>query len=286
MMLQQRENPQLYEELSHLSDLALTQYPTPEAELERQRQYRSHIEMEAGKYPDALKWLFLAKGYRSDVLTGESIISFLDLICDTEVLGSCRYYLMYYLLIQSEAKLTGDAIADEMYQALCEQKRLLEITGLDMAGKADDSELQEQEEIDMGAIKEGDSGIHYHPDEILNWKYATYLWEDGKVAKALKYYTRATRICFEHKNYETLYVVGFGIAAEKICCLAESGNSKAAKLEYKNLIKQMKAFLKQPRYESVNAIVLEMLNEIQDCRRQDKTIDWRKLRNVSRKISY
>ena len=64
-LFMQRKQPEIYDQLCMESDLALQQYPNSEGELERHRQYRSHIELEAGNYEEALHWLMKAKLYKN-----------------------------------------------------------------------------------------------------------------------------------------------------------------------------------------------------------------------------
>lgn len=103
-MFLQREDTALYTQLCEASDLALKQYPQMQGELERHRQYRSHIEAETGNYKEALQWLIQAKLYEKREIDTAEICKFLQAVETTEYRISCRYYLMYYLVIMAEAK--------------------------------------------------------------------------------------------------------------------------------------------------------------------------------------
>lgn len=282
MMFLQRENPGMYEELVRLSDEALVQYPNTEGELERHRQYRSHIEAEKGNYEEALLWLMQAKLYTVRDITNQTIYDFVEAVTDTEGEISSCYYLMYYLTIMVTAKRAGNSLADAMYEVLCKQERLLLVAELAKRDSAQDySNI-----VDFDEIKEEESGICYHPREVLYWKYASFLLACGEYEKAVPFYARAIKICFKYDNYQTMLITGLGIAAEKICCLLEMGNKAAAKSEYKVLRKRMQELQNQEMNPKTREFV-ESLNELlASARGADGVLQSDALWKMAEKITY
>lgn len=258
MMFQQRENPELYIDLCEISNRAFIYYREPEAELCRHRQYRCRIELEAGYIEYALEWLFLAKSYRPEKVDIKAMVHFLNLVSNTETLAASRYLLMHYLMIMARAKKDGLELADQMQSALINQKRLFAACGLEEAA------AEHLETINMKSIKHAHSGVAYHPQEVLYWKYASYLLWNQQPDKALIYYERAANLCFAYKDYEGMYVLGFGIAAERICCIEKMGNVKAAKKERAKLLRRIMLFLDASHVETVKKQAEEMKQMIQD----------------------
>ena len=231
MMFVQRLKPEIYEEMCNLSDKALQQYPKLEGELERHRQYRSHIELEKGEYESALLWLYKAKCYYEKEVSEQNMIQFLKEVYNTEVEVSRKYYLMYYLLIMCEAKLQGNELADMMYRALLEQKKMREL----ITGHGTNAINTGTYEIDMSTAQPDSAEIIYHPMEIVYWKYATYLNMADNELLAMKYYSKAVKSCFAHENYLTMYLTGLGIEAERISCLYKMKKNSEAAMELQNL---------------------------------------------------
>lgn len=282
MMFQQRHQPELYGKLCELSNLALSQYPDVEEELERNRQYRSHIELEHGDFAEALNWLFLAGAYKTETFTNETIQKFLQMICEKEDAGSCQYYLMYYLIIMSAAKKAGDSLADKMYEALLQQKTLMLSTGLIKEPISEEG----LHEVDMNEVQEEDSGISYHPSEILNWKYGTYLFECGRMHEALHYYRKAVNICFKYEQYQTMYITGIGIAADKICCLYAMKQYDVAQNEYRYLLEKIERLLNQALSDVTRMFVLELKRLLVGSRSPEGIFDKELLQQISGKITY
>lgn len=259
LLSEQRKKPEMYQMLCELSDRAMGCYPEPEAELCRQRQYRSRIELEAGNNEKALEWLFLAKAYRPERADIKAMVYFLNLVSNTETLAAGRYFLMHYLMIMARAKKEGRLLADQMHNALVKQKRLL------IAGRLEEMpEAEHQEAVDMKPVKHADSGIAYHPQEVLYWKYASYLLWNQHPDKALLYYDRAVNLCFAHKNYESMYVLGFAIAAERLCCMEKLGMNKELKKERTKLTRRIVSFEGMSHAETVRKQAEEIRLLIQD----------------------
>lgn len=273
MLFLQRRQPELYEELCRLSDLALMQYPDTEGELERHRQYRSHIELEQGNFESALRWLFQAKCYYEEEVSERTMVNFLNLVCDTEAEVSCKYYLMYYLLILCECKIKKHPQAELMYRALQKQERLL------MAAEIRREEEEDgMQEVDISVVQPDSTHVMYHPQEVLFWKYATYLNLNGYEPFAMKYYERAVRMCFSRKEYLTMYLTGLGIEAERISCLFKMKRKSQAVEAYHGLVKRVEELERQELPEGTKRFLQEFSAELQP----DQEAMW----NASRRVTY
>lgn len=257
MLFLQRRQPELYGELCRLSDLALMQYPDTEGELERHRQYRSHIELEQGNFESALRWLFQAKCYYEEEVSERTMVNFLNLVCDTEAEVSCKYYLMYYLLILCECKIKKHPQAEQMYRALQKQERLLKVAEI-----RSQEEEEGMQEVDISVAQADSTNVQYHPQEVLFWKYATYLNLNEYEPFSLKYYERAARICFAKKEYLTMYLTGLGIEAERISCLFKMKRRSQAMEGYHGLVKRIDELKKQTLPEGTRRFLQEFQAEL------------------------
>ena len=76
----------------------------------------------------------------------------------------------------------------------------------------------------------------YHPTEIILWKYGYYYLQTGDVSAAIKYYERASDICFISTNL-TLNIIGIGIEFEKYSIILREKKKEYTKYS-KNLIKK------------------------------------------------
>ena len=280
-MFLQRKYPEKYAQLCEESDLALKQYPDSEGELERHRQYRSHIELEAGNYEEALQWLMKAKMYKNLSTEVVGIRDFLYSVDTTEYMMGCQYYLMYYVLIMAEASRTGDLIADTMYEVVCEYKEFLKKSGIILGNK----KKEKFEEIDIRKAILLASGISYHPLEIIHWKWASYYYYQKKYMKALPYYESAYKICFKYSNYDTMKITGLGVLAEMICCLLEMGKTDLATGQYEILVKRTKELINKELPDETKILLNEMLG-LENKALLNGTFDKEKLYQLSRMITY
>lgn len=237
MMFLQRKSPQLYGEMCRLSDLAMTQYPANEGELERHRQYRGHIEMEKGNYKKALWRLMQAKTYEGYTEpTAKNIKRFLDMVAESEVHISCQYYLMYYVLIMHAAGYAGDGLANVMHQALLSQKKLYAII------EPTEESGEFQNKVNLEPIKRKKKGIQYHPMEIIYWKYGSFLHlyhDERNRKKSRDYLRKAETMCFAYENYLTMRITGLGVGAELIQVLYEDDKRREAEQRKRELKKQL-----------------------------------------------
>lgn len=281
MMFMQRENSELYEEMCRLSDIALQNYPEQEGELERHRQYRSHIELEQGNYKEALKWLLLAQGWKDMELTSQNLVKFLKQICTVENETSCQYYLMYYLLVLAESKYARDDIAETMWKALNNQKELMRIGGLRKAPQHSEDAI----EVDINDVQQEKSGVKFHPMEVIHWKYASYLYHSGKYQMAYEYYGSAEEMCFVNSNCHTMWIVGLGIMAEKICCMIK-GKAKGIDQELQLLKERIHTITEAPLTDATKRFIDTLRQGIEGALSENSRIDIEQLWKVSRKITY
>lgn len=197
----QRENPQMYEQLCADSDYALNQYQY-EGELERNQQYRAHIEMEAGHYEEALQWLFKSAliVYEEDNIAA-GCQQYLDK-ADREDYVSQSYYLMYYIEIFTEAALHGqEYLADMMYQKLSSKQELwtllsgeIRFPGTNLVHE-NDSHIEIHEDV-MEDIIGNEKIAIYHPMEIVYWKLATYQAVKGNNGASTRWYEKANSLLY------------------------------------------------------------------------------------------
>ena len=280
-MFLQRKYPEKYEQLCEESELALKQYPNSQGELERHRQYRSHIELEAGNYEEALQWLMKAKTYQNQSVNRMDIRDFLYEVDTTEYMISCQYYLMYYLLIMAEAGRCGNPLAKIMHEVVCEQKEFLKKSGIIL-----ESEKEEKfEEIDIRKAVPLASGISYHPLEIVHWKWASYYYYHKEYTKAVLYYESASKICFKYTNYDTMKITGLGILAEMICCLLEGEKINHAKAKYDILLERTKELIGKDLPDETKSVLLQM-KELEEEALVNDNLDKKKLYQLSRMITY
>lgn len=280
-MFLQRENPALYTYMCADSDKALKQYPNSEGELERHRQYRSHIELENGNYERALLFLINAKLYTIKRLDTRIIREFLDKITMEEYKTSCQYYLMYYLLIMSEAKRAGSILADDMYKILKKCPKLLEMSYIDDKKVAE----TEYEAININDATERKSNINYHPVEINFWKYASYLYQNNDYEKAIEYFTKAYKLCNRYKNYTTMRITGIGPLTEMICCYIDQGNKKTALKLYEILKVHIDTLLKESLQPETKSFIKDIINKMAIAEDDGKLIK-DNIYNISRMITY
>ena len=280
-LFMQRKQPEIYDQLCMESDLALQQYPNSEGELERHRQYRSHIELEAGNYEEALQWLMKAKLYKNLPADIMDVRDFLYAVDTTEYIASCQYYLMYYLLIMAEAKRSGNALADMMYNALCEQREFLGKSGIVI-----EKEKKEKfEPVNIRNAAPAATGINYHPVEINHWKWASYHYYSKQYELAQLYYESACKICIKYSNYHTMKITGLGIIAEMICCLLDSKKTDLAKRWYEILLKEAEKISEANLPVQTKTLLQEIKDKVKDAGSAE-AINKNMLYDVARMIAY
>lgn len=201
------------------------------------------------------------------------MVNFLNLVCDTETEVSCKYYLMYYLLILCECKVKKHPQAESMYRALQKQERMLNVAGI-----RSEKEEEGMQEVDISAVQADSTSVLYHPQEVLFWKYASYLNLNEYEPFALKYYERAVRTCFAKKEYLTMYLTGLGIEAERISCLFKMKRKSQAVEAYHGLVKRVEELERQELPEGTKRFLQEFSAELQP----DQEAMWK----ASRRVTY
>ncbi|MCR5324957.1 MAG: hypothetical protein K6E85_17000 [Lachnospiraceae bacterium] len=288
MMPLQRINPDLYGEMVKLSDIALTQYPANEAELERHRQYRSFIEMEHGNCEDGLRWFAKSKCFDLKNTQKDSIKEVLDLICSNEAIISCQWYLMYYLLILEKASECDHDLADRMYQALIENEKLLRISEIESSSPASDKT------IFLGDTRKDSKGIIYHPVDTNLWKWGTYKWTTGNQKDALTFVEKAFKACFQNKEdmrwdregYLAMNIRGVAIGADYLRFLFEREGAMKAKKLFESIINKIDGILTNPgASEAAKKLVDQMKEKIKSSKKNDG-YDVEILMEVGRMIPY
>ena len=223
-MFLQKEQSSLYEEsLKNDSDRALSQYHYPK-ELERNQQYRAHIEMVESRCREALSWLFSTAEIESVVENDlkKNCCRYLD-YSESENALSKEYYLFYYIEIMQKAQELKDiALADVMYDALLSQKSLYEeILSLSNpeSGIASDDRTVRPIYEDFLHKELNMKRRYYHPRELTLWRFASFLFHnETNRDRAFDYYEQALKICdLEKSEYARMQITSLAIAAE---CLA------------------------------------------------------------------
>lgn len=228
-MFMQRSHPEMYEDIVKDSDYALSQYEYF-GELERNQQYRAHVEMEHGDYRRALQWLLKTRNI--DLAEGEDIIPwcmcYLDEAMNEDPL-SRTYYIMYYVEIMYEAARGGNAgsadFAAAMYDAVLRSKRIYRQFFSDEVLAEADSGGKTQQTSSTGSINLLGSAIQgklqlYHPIEIVWWKWGAYQYLSRNGMKSgMKIMTSAVRRCQNGNNgsrYLVMQVTALAILLEQI----------------------------------------------------------------------
>lgn len=217
-MFRQRLDHSVYDSLVKDSDLALKQYEF-EGELERNQQYRAHIEMEQGNYTQALKWLFRTRNLELE--TAEDIGPLGEIYLDEALAEdplSRTYYLMYYVEIMSEAQRNGHTdIAEDMASALWKNEDMMAMITNNRASSDLHSDTGTRPRIflDITQTALSDKTVLYHPIEIVWWKYAVYLFLAGRRKEAAEFFGQAQRKCSDDA-YLSMQVTGLGIRLEEL----------------------------------------------------------------------
>ena len=257
----QRDNPSLYSKLCDLSDLSMAQYTQDSSrnELEIHRRYRARIEMGAGNYETALRWLILARGYECGVVDAVNIKKFLDSVAMIREKERTQFYIMHYLLIMTRAKVSGNKLAVIMETELFKKKELLDYVEIEehppIKGGDNNS-------VDISAVQEAVTDNYYHPVEILNWKIASYLHLEKRYDDALYYYRKTTEMCARNVNYYTMYVIGIAVHSEYVACLLEMGKKELALREYDNVIAKLGTIKKEKLSDATRGFVARMEEKI------------------------
>lgn len=218
LFIQRTDNNIFENSLRTDTEKALSQYHYS-GELERNQQYRSKAENEAGNCHSAIEWLLKTKNISLSSKDLElCCIQYLNAARNEDAL-SRAYYVMYYLEIMENASRLGQTnICDPMKTALCKEQATLQDILLEEKDTEIISDAQRKHQI-FTDIFADEKKRNYHPTEISLWKYGVCLWREGSRKAAEKCWERAIRICDENPDYTVLKIVALAILLEWISLL-------------------------------------------------------------------
>ena len=264
MIYLQRDNPKSYTKLCELSNLAMAQYRENSFrnELEIHRRYRSRIEMEAGNYISAVEFLMKARRCQQIAVDKVGICNFLESVSKIREKERAQYYIMDYLMIMVHAKHHKNNIADLMYENIVKYSVLLRYVEILDEKSIGDNDINS---IELDEVQEKITDNYYHPIEILNWKMASYLYLSGNYKRANHFYRRVIEMCCKNENYYTMYVVGIGIHAEYISCLAAMEEFDLARGEYYELKKKIEIVKDKEIVQATRNFVEELERKLDEA---------------------
>ena len=236
-----------YDEIRKLSDIALTQYPNFQGELERHRQYRSRLESKAGDIDQAISWLILSIDFEHDFsqpITNDVLIHFWNKVESQETPMSQEFFMMYYLLVMTRAKEENHPLADILFKAFVSHslpKRLFP------AHTTQDTILVQSKDV------------AYHPREISYWYLGDYYRLDGKKKASLQYYDGAIAVCQSNHATLTLKLRMVGILAAKMSLESDEQSPQKVLLP---IIKHIQSIKEQLSVESPQlSVTTEQLDQ-------------------------
>ncbi|MCR4640604.1 MAG: hypothetical protein K5697_01075 [Lachnospiraceae bacterium] len=218
-MFLQKEKEGLYDScLREDTEKAFAQYQY-EGELERNRQYRAHVEMVQGNIRDAFHWLLLSaetKEYPND--DKASCREYLEKAASEDPL-SRAYYLMYYAELLYESQRRGEEkLAGIMVEELCNNGDLYREL---LQGKEEESHITSdtgrRPNVHSNLLKDilHLSSRVYHPVEIICWKYAAYLCDIGKPEESKAFFERAIQVCDSEPDYTMMRLTALAILLQQ-----------------------------------------------------------------------
>ncbi|MDM5326756.1 hypothetical protein [Neobacillus sp. CF12] len=207
----------------HDSDQALEEF-TAQSDVNRQYQYRSQIESEAGEPVSALEWL--GKAFQVDYTTTDSIKEIITNIRDANyinsIFGSMHFWNALVSAFRSDSLELAEQMCQEWVKSGIEQSLLNEV-------------------------------LTEHPYEIISWKQAYYLAKTNRVKAAIEKYDQAIHICNYANDRYTLRSIGLGILCEKASVLFVSGKKYGQDLKktLQFLRKNYQEFMSEPLPEEI-----------------------------------
>lgn len=225
-LFMQREDKELFDRsLRSDTEKALSQYRYP-GELERNQQYRSKAENEAGNCFEALEWLL--KTQDISIQDGDDLVEpcfrYLAAAQDEDAI-SRMYYAMYYIeIMENASRLKYTELADAMKTALDKEKSILTDLLLPEKKTGILSDVEDEPRIFDDIFSE-ERNRNYHPREIALWKYGAYQWRTGSKCGAEQSWSLAVKICDENPDYAVLKLVALAILLEKMSCLLQNGEN-------------------------------------------------------------
>lgn len=206
-------------ELSRLdSNEALEEF-TAQSDVNRQYQYRSQIESEAGEPVLALEWL--GKAFNVDYTSTDRLKDVVTNIRDANYINSIFGSMHFWNALVSAFRSDRLELAEQMYQEWVKSG------------------------IEQSLLNEV---LTEHPFEIILWKQAYYLAKTNRVKAAIEKYDQACHICTFANDRYTLRSIGLGILAEKDSVLLVSGKKyvQDAKKTLQLLRKNYQEFMYEP----------------------------------------
>lgn len=203
-----RKHPEYYQSAVEVSDCAIKEFVNEEDKI-RQYLYRVHLETEAGKHEEALKYLYKANGLEEGADIKELVS------CLAANVKNKRFDIMAYVRLMAEGSLAEWNYAEIMYEKISKTEIINEVEQNNLKG---------------------------HPCEIIYWKYASYMVNHNMVKGALAKYDKGVEVCFAN-NELTLELIGLAIELEKYAMLLREG--KNYKAEQKKCLKSLKKHYEQ-----------------------------------------
>lgn len=215
-MILRKEND-LYELIIEDSIAALKEF-SRSGDIQRQYQYRSQVEYEAGNYTQALKYLFKVNNMKFNKVSDIDMFIFQ---ISKEHPSTQSFCMMHYTKIMAEATIDKEMeLSELLYEALVKNTEL------------------------YNNITRND--IMDHPYEIIVWKLATYQGLRGNISSAIRLYDQAIGGCFKKPDRWTILAIGLGILAEKssMLLLNAQKQSKEAEKSFKEFTSRYDDFMK------------------------------------------
>ena len=240
----QRQDAALYEKsLRADTEKALSQYRFP-GELERNLQYRAHAEMERGECEQALEWLLKTRGIPlSSGSLQRSCEAYLTAAGNEDRLSKA-YYLMYYVEIMEKSAVMGLMdFAAEMHKALIHEGEIMREILLEQPPETDIISDTGQIPVIYDDIFL-DPSQHvvrrYHPQEIVFWKYGTYLYVTDRRRSAEEYWNSALAVCDENPDYTLMLLVSLAVQLERCSRrMKDSGEWKPATTDLRERVSRV-----------------------------------------------
>lgn len=197
-----RQNATLYDSAREDSDNAIEEFVS-ENDKRRQFLYRVQLETEHKDFDTALKYLKMAVDAPEE--------------SDEKAL---------WTLVEQDSPFAVNAYIRLMAESTSSQWEKSEKMFIVLSNSDYIKDLYSQKEERL-----------YHPQEIILWKYGYYCAQNNMVSAAIKYYEKASEICFTSTADLTLNLIGLGIELEEHGILLRN-RKKEATAHSKNMQKK------------------------------------------------
>lgn len=238
-----RSDPGRYAETAGHIDTALQQYRYP-GELERNQQYRSKCENEAGHPREALAWLLKTQEISMDGDISEACARYLRAAGNEDALSQ-TYCAMYYVeILENAARLGEQVLPDAMLRALEQEKSMLSGVIRPEAKRDIPSDTELKHDVFEDIFSDGKPPRRYHPLEIVLWKYGSFQWIRGSKGAAEEYWREAIAVCDENPSYTVLKLVSVAILLEWLGRSAVRGAIDTSSKVWRSLCSRADSLLK------------------------------------------